>query len=249
MIEARVGRRMRALGIDDPNAYYALVTSNQTEQNQFVDHVTTHETSFFRTPRIWRYLEETFLPSWLTNKTNSVCRVWSAATSSGEEAYSLAMLFHQLKRHNPNFDFRVTATDISKQMIDHCHRAHYQRRSVVNIIKHYPLLARQYLMVKRNGYQVRSDLKEHIQFSTQNLYHQPQRVAAYDLILLRNVLIYFSQPDQEVVLNHMHSALKQKGTLIIGESESLMHSSAKFENCIPGVYQTRSLAAATKATD
>lgn len=237
MLEARVGRRMRALTIVDTNQYYQLVLACPDEQMLFVDNVTTHETSFFRTPRIWQYLEQDFLPKWLAQNPCSVFNVWSAATSSGEEAYSLAILLNEFQKKHENFNFRITATDLSTEMIQKCLQGNYQKRAVASLLSQRPSLAKQYLTAHSGGYQVSDTLTNQIQFQIHNLFGEPNRISEFDLVLLRNVLIYFAQDDQDRVLSNIHSSLKHNGTLIVGESESILHSIANYENIAPCIYQ------------
>lgn len=247
MLESRIGRRMRALKIDKHHEYYELVEASKDEQAHFVDHVTTHETSFFRTPRIWQYLQTEFLPAWHSNNPNLICNVWSAATSSGEEAYSLAMVLNEFSKKSQGFNFRITATDVSAAMIEKCEQGTYQKRSVAKLLQFHPSLSKQYLTKNEHGYRVNRALLHQINFRTQNLFSDPEQVAAYDLVLLRNVLIYFEQTDQNHVLTNIHSTLKQTGTLIIGESESILHASGSFANLEPGIYQ--SLPSANRALE
>lgn len=238
MLEARIGRRMRALDIDNYQSYYELVEGSEREKTLFVDQITTHETSFFRTPRIWQYLQTEFLPSWHLQNPNTIFNVWSAATSSGEEAYSLAMVLNQFAKKSQDFNFRVTATDISAAMIEKCEQATYQKRSVAKLLQFHPSLSKQYLIKNGQGYRVNRALLHQISFRTHNLFSEPEQVAAFDLVLLRNVLIYFEQADQNQVLANIHSTLKQGGMLIIGESESILHADASFTNLEPGIYHS-----------
>lgn len=237
MLEARVGRRMRALAIEDTNQYFQLVQACPDEQMLFVDNVTTHETSFFRTPRIWQYLEREFLPKWYLANPSSVFKVWSAATSSGEEAYSLAIILNEFKKKHEDFNYRITATDVSTEMIQKCLQGSYQKRAVSSLLAQRPSLAKQYLTPHPVGYQVNDTLTNQIQFQIHNLFSDPNRVSEFDLVLLRNVLIYFTQDDQDIVLSNVHNSLKHNGTLIVGESESILHSIANYENVAPCIYQ------------
>lgn len=97
LVEGRVRRRIRSLSLDSYEEYLQLVETDKREQTTFIDLITTNETYFFRTPRIWSYLFETFLPDWHEQNTGRTFKVWSAAASSGEEAHSLGVLCEAFK--------------------------------------------------------------------------------------------------------------------------------------------------------
>ncbi|MCB0363198.1 MAG: protein-glutamate O-methyltransferase CheR, partial [Bdellovibrionales bacterium] len=101
MIEGRLRKRVHALNLDNYHDYLKIVKIDKNEQEIFVDLVTTNETYFYRTPRIWDYIEKKLLPSWFQSNPKAVFTAWSAAASSGEEAHTLAILCQAFKDKNP----------------------------------------------------------------------------------------------------------------------------------------------------
>ena len=237
MLASRIGSRMRATGMDDFDAYRTFVIEDATERALFVDKVTTHETYFFRTPRVWQYLEETYLPAWREGHPNAPCRVWSAAASSGEEPYSLAIALHTFAAAHPPFKYSVEASDISEVMIDKCRAGNYEGRSVSRFSAARPVQFQKYLLPQGSGYEIAPTIKGTVNFFPHNLFTKATR-GPYDLVLLRNVLIYFDLEDQARVLRNIRRAMRDDGVLIIGESESIGMLGCGFSDVEPFVYKT-----------
>lgn len=237
MLVSRVSRRMLALNIDSFSQYYKHAKDDEQEQLAFINQVTTHETRFFRTPHIWEYLQRDFLPNWHANNPTKCCKIWSAGSSSGEEAYSLAITMKDFLRTAPGFKYAIHGTDVSQEMIDHCKRALYNQRSVEYFSEAKPWLFRRYITQTDKGFEVCDTVKECTSFFRKNLFEQSAQSGDYDLVLLRNVLIYFSREDQLKVLRSVHRDMHESGVLIIGESEYMADLDDLFVNTHPLVYQ------------
>lgn len=228
MLQGRLNKRMRAIGVASFEEYLKLVDRDPAETQQFINSVTTNETTFFRTPRVWEYFQKEFLPEWYEANPKSVLKIWSAAASSGEESYSAGMLCMELKNSKPSFDFRITGTDISTEVLNEAQEAIYDEREVEFLMKSRQDLFEKYFAPAGNeAHGVKDILKQKIQFSVHNLFTVKKE--KYDIIFLRNVLIYFSCEDQEIVLNNISKSMHEKSILIIGESESLNRLNTPFE--------------------
>lgn len=237
MLESRLRRRMMHLNLHKYEEYMSYLKSNHEEKRIFINLITTNETSFFRTSRIWKYIEEQFLPAWHKANPNTTLRIWSAAASSGEEALSLAMLCEEFKVKRADFNYQIIGTDISDEMIGLCKNGHYQGRSLELFKKQKPDYFTKYMCLSSDGYYEASTvLRNHLRFQQHNLFEPFKTTHKFDLALLRNVLIYFSKADQEEALALLAMALKDNANLIIGESESLSHIATKFKLLEPLIY-------------
>lgn len=247
MVEGRLRKRIMALNLTSYEDYLSIVKTDRSEQVNFIDLVTTNETYFYRTPRIWDYLEKTFLPDWFRRHPKAVFTAWSAAASSGEEAHTLATLCQDFKEKNPSFLYQITGTDISSEMVELCRRGHYSGRSIESFRKARPDLFEKHLrLVGQEAYEVKPEIKSRIKFHQHNLFKPLSRPEKFDLVLIRNVLIYFKGPDQEKVISLIEPLLAEDGVLIIGESESLTYIKSNFKSTEPLIYRHREAGSGTK---
>lgn len=248
MVQGRIGKRTRHLGLTGYEEYLNLVRTSKEEVPRFIDLITTNETQFFRTPRIWEYLERVVMPQWYSANPGKTFHCWSAAASSGEEAHSLGILCQKFMSTHPGFDFSITGTDISGEMIQKCEEGVYSGKSIDGFKTLKPHDFSLYMEVCGAGHRVIPDIRRKIKFKQHNLFSRFNPANRFDLILLRNVLIYFKGDDQEKVLANMAPVLSDKGILIIGESESLGYIKTSFELIEPLIYRKVSgKVAATRA--
>ncbi len=240
LIEGRLRKRIVNLNLTSYEGYFELVQSDKAEQLKFVDLVTTNETYFYRTPRIWEYIEKKFLPQWFINNPNTVFTAWSAASSSGEEAHTLGIICEAFKEKNPTFQYEIIGTDISNEMVDLCQRGEYSGRSIDSFKKNRPELFEKF-MKKSSGesYKVTSPIKSRLKFLQHNLFHTFKHSHEFHLVLTRNVLIYFTSLDQERVISLIGPKMADTGVMIIGESESLTHINTSFESIEPLIYKKK----------
>ena len=238
MVEGRLRKRVSALGLSSYEAYLQLVKEDRTEQVSFIDLVTTNETYFYRTPRVWEYIQNKFLPEWHLKHPKQVFMAWSAAASSGEEAHTLGLICQFFKEKNPNFVYQIMGTDISNEMVGLCQQGKYSGRSIESFKNQRPELFEKYMKKLEDGsYQAVPEIKSRIRFCQHNLFKSFQSKDKFDLVLIRNVLIYFKPNDQEKVLSLIVPKLSEQGVLIIGESESLSHIQTSFKHQEPLVYR------------
>lgn len=221
LLQRRLNSRFRALGVSGVREYLRRLDSVPDERQAFINVMTTNETRCFRTARLWRYLETQFLPDWCAAHPNGRLRAWSAASSTGEEVYSLAMLFAEWRRTHPTFDFQLLATDIDSDVLAKAKTGLLSPRSEQNLRTAHAEWAERYGDTTPNGYQVQSALRQKIEFGLHNLHQSRAMASPMDLILVRNVLIYFELADQVTVIGHLWRNLARDGKLILGESESL----------------------------
>lgn len=236
LLKGRLSRRVNELSCKDIGEYADYLESHGDEVQTFINLVTTNETSFFRTTRVWDFLRDEFLPQWAAKSAGRPLQVWSAAASTGEEAYSIAMTCEEFKLKKPGLVYSILGTDIDTEVLAIAERAEYGGRSAAGLSSRHPSLMAKYSKTSENGIVIADDVRRHVRFASHDLFRAPPKRNFFDLIFLRNVLIYFSGPDQEKVLANIYSALAPGGILIIGESESLSRLATKFEFRAPLIY-------------
>lgn len=247
MIEGRLRKRITTLKLQSYESYLNLVKESRAEQGPFIDLVTTNETYFFRTPRIWDYIEHKFLPAWHSAHPKQIFNAWSAAASSGEEAHSLGLICQTFKEKNPGFLYQILGTDISQEMVGLCQAGQYTGRSIDSFKKtRAELFAKHMRPGPAGSFQVSPEIKSRLKFHQHNLFRPLQSSNNFDLILIRNVLIYFTGSDQEKVLSHLKPRMSESGILIIGESESLHHIETPFKSIEPFIYRSEELNSSPK---
>lgn len=238
LVEGRVRKRIRSLNLDSYEEYLQLVENDKGEQTTFIDLITTNETYFFRTPRIWSYLFDSFLPDWYGQNRGRTFKVWSAAASSGEEAHSLGVLCEAFKSENSDFRYQILGTDISKKMVELCDEGVYTGRSLRAFRESKPEWFEEHMnAISSTEFKVNEEIKSRIRFRQHNLFQPLHATDRFDLVLLRNVLIYFKGEDQEKVVSLIAPRLAQDGLLVIGESESLAHINTGFQKKTNYVYE------------
>lgn len=231
LLQGRLLPRLRALGLSSYRAYIERLATDRGEVASFINSVTTNDTAFFRTPAVWRWLEREFLPAWVARGETRPLRIWSAAAATGEESYSLAMTCLEFAQRAPNLRFDIMATDISTDALATARAALYRGRSVERFEHDYPALFRKYLRPVAGGFAFGADVTGHVTFGEHNLLQRPPRAGWFDLVMLRNVLIYFDHENQERVLAGAHAAMRPDARLVLGEQESItrLHTPFAFE--------------------
>ena len=245
MLEGRLRKRLRALGMDSFGEYCDYVLSPEglrTECVHMIDFVTTNKTDFFRESPHFDYLMRTALPELLETHgagSRRHLRAWSAACSTGEEPYTLAMVLSEFGQKIPGYRFSIQATDISTQVLEKAKRGIYDAERVEPVP---PILKKKYLMRSRdpNNPLVRivPELRASVSFRRLNFMDEDYGVKEpLHLIFCRNVLIYFDRDTRQTVLERLCSHLEPGGYLITGHSETLHKMDLPLENRATTVYK------------
>lgn len=238
LLERRLQPRLQALSLSSYQAYLDRVASDREEVSHFIDLVTTNDTLFFRTPQVWDYFRDRYLPVWARQHPGACLQIWSAAAASGEELYSIAMLCEQFRLDVPAFRYQILASDISQQILAAARAGQYSGRSVERIRLSHPELLRKYFTATPYGVRVRDELRLHVSFAQHNLLDVLHPAQQFDLVFLRNVLIYFDAEHQEAVLRQARRSMKQDSRLILGESETIARLGTGFQFEFPMIYKT-----------
>ena len=226
MVEGRLRKRARALGLGTLDAYAEHVLDQGFEDGEvvhLVDCVTTNKTDFFREPAHFDFLCDTAVPALVGRRGDRLLKVWSAASSIGAEAYTIAMLLQDMVAAGGRFRFSILGTDVSTEVIAEARAAIYPAALVEPVP---PALRQRYLMASSAPGDARvrvvPELRRLVQFHRLNLMEPAYPFDRdVDVILCRNVLIYFDRATQAAVVARLAGHLRPGGFLILGHSESM----------------------------
>lgn len=225
LVFARIGKRMRLNGLTSPREYCALLQSDDglRELGHLIDVISTNHTHFFREYAHFEFLQNVILPEWQSHSPGQRMNVWSAASSSGEEPYSLAMALERwIQRRNLDLDWRILATDISSRMLDRARSGIYKATAVEVMEREWRSCFDKLQVDGELQYQVKEHLRKKVSYHQLNLLGTKiPREAAFDLIFCRNVMIYFDRETQTELIARLQAALKPGAYLMVGHSESL----------------------------
>jgi chemotaxis protein methyltransferase CheR len=233
-----VAERLRVTGCADVPAYLDLVSSgNPAEVQQLLDEVTIQETHFFRNPPQMRALREQVLPELVRAAASRGrrLRIWSAGCSTGEEAYTVAMVLRELLPSTAGWDVKVIATDVSQRALAAAREATYGARAVHATSAQD--LDRFFSPTADGRHQVRPEVRELVELRHHNLVTErpPFPVGEQiDLVLCRNVTIYFSRDTTRALMGRLHVTLREDGYLLLGHSETLWQLSDDFRLVVLG---------------
>ena len=241
MVQSRLLRRVRELGLENLDQYSEyFFASSASEREHFISAITTNKTDFFREPDHFHFLKNTVLPSIASATRGLGCvKVWSAACSSGEEPYTLAMILTEFARQERGMDFTILATDVSLKVLEQARSAVYAEALIDPVP---PELRRKYLLRSKNSAEalvrIVPELRQKISFHCLNFMDESYGVKnRFDVIFLRNVLIYFEKDTQEEVVNKLCRNLVPGGYLFIGHSESLAGMDVPLQCVGPAIFR------------
>jgi chemotaxis protein methyltransferase CheR len=222
----------------------ALKNNSRGLHQEVIDAMTTNETFWFRDDYPFIYFSKSLLPLWSTAEhKDSTIKIWSAACSSGQEPYSLAMLCEEYKAyHSLKKRVEILATDLSSNILNKAKEGKFDRLSIARGLSEQRLNS--FFSEELDGqWRVKNDIKQqYIRFKALNLLESYQSLGTFDIIFCRNVLIYFTRETKTDILQRMHKCLKPGGFLCLGSSESLAGAKDLFTmvHCNPGIiYQAK----------
>jgi len=238
LVSARLRKRMSALDIPTHAEYFSYVKSDKSglEIINLLDVISTNVTNFFREPDHFDFVRKVFL-QWV-DKGQSKFRFWSAASSTGEEPYTLGMVLLEALGGKKK-DVKILATDISTSVLRSCKEGIYEERklSPVNAIYKNKYFTKETLNGE-NYFRVINELQKLMLFRRLNLSKPPYPMRGpLDAVFCRNVMIYFDDPHRNIVLKEVAKLLKPGGYLFVGHSESLSGLKHNFKTVSPSVYQ------------
>lgn len=232
MVAGRLSKRLKALGLNSFGAYWQQLRRDAAEKQKAVDLLTTNETYFFREPRHFEFLRDRILAE---HSRRRPFRLWSAACSSGEEAYSAAMVLSDALGKG---GWDILASDISTEVLDRARAGRYPMTRTDKIpqgcLKRYCLRG---IGEAEGSLMVDPALRSKVEFRHLNLNTRLPDVGLFDVIFLRNVMIYFNAETKQQVVARLRSCLQPGGYLIIGHSETLNGFQSGLEVVMPSIYR------------
>jgi len=255
LFESRLGVMLQELQCGSFTELHARIRKDGTRQleRRLLDLITTGETSFFRDQTPFELLQQKILPDLIDRKNRTrgsaktmTLRIWSAACSSGQEVYSIAMILKELLGSSSPFEIRLLGTDISGQAVATASRGIYSRIEVERGLNGHKL-SRHFIPQDDSRWKIQDELRAMATFRTFNLLSDLTSLGRFDIILCRNVAIYFSEKDRQGLFNRLANALEPEGSLLIGATESLAGSYPQYspQRHMRSVFYTVQKAAAT----
>lgn len=212
--------------------YHKAIKESEDKLREFLDYLTINVSEFLRNPPRWWDLKDHVIPDLIKVRGNKKLRLWSAGSATGEEPYSLAMLSSE---SGLSFPPQVEARDIDAGAIAIAQKGIYHKRQLVNVPPDW--LSRYFIKLDEQNYQVKDELKKRVSFSRLNLV-EDKFDSGYDLILCRNVVIYFRPETKAALYQKFFDSLKPGGYLLVGSTEQIFeYKSYGFESSKPFLYR------------
>ena len=204
--------RNRIKGYDE---YIKAIKNDKNLFDEFVNYLTINVSEFYRNPEQWKLLDKDIYPM-LKDRFKKPLKIWSAACSTGEEPYSLVM---SLSKHYPLSDIEIQATDIDLQVMEKAKKGLYMEKSIVAVPEE---MKKKYFKQVNLSVQVDDEIKKRVKFRQHNLLRDSY-IKDCDMIVCRNVLIYFTDEAKDEIFQKFYDCLKPGGILFIGSTEQIMN--------------------------
>jgi chemotaxis protein methyltransferase CheR len=219
--ERQMKRRIESLitkhGITSYNSYVEVLKNDRIFFEEFINYITINVSEFFRNPEQWKVLEEEIVPYLLNNFGNQI-KIWSSACSTGDEPYSLVMLLSKFIHLSK---IKVLASDIDKLVIEKAKIGIYHQKSLKDLPPEY--IDKYFVRVNEKSFKISDDIKNCVEFKQHNLLKDPYP-ADCDLIVCRNVLIYFTDEAKNRIYHNFRQSLKKDGILFVGSTEQMLQA-------------------------
>lgn len=244
LLKSRLRKRLISLKLPSFESYWELLqrdlAGKKEEVSHLIDFITTNYTKFFRERLTYEFIRDKLIPERKKSGSDPL-HVWSAACSTGEEAYSVAMLLHEIHGNHGKNMWTVSASDVSEKALRRAREAVYLAKDA-HMLE--PSMSQQYFVPMSGDLshcvKVSKELRDKIHFSNINLF-QPHLPFNHQmgLIMCKNVMIYFDRKSRSFLVDRMHNLLEPGGHLIVGASESLMGMTNKFEQVEATIYRKK----------
>jgi len=227
-IYRHIRNRMQDTGCVNSFEYICRMKEDEEEFKRFLETLSINVTHFFRDAEVFKAFGRVAIPELVKHKMAgelNCIRIWSAACASGQEAYSLAILFHELLG-DKSIAFKITGTDIDEQALKRAETGVYEERDFREMDKN--LLDKYFTIDYNKKYRINDDIRQYVRFEKNNLItDEPLR--HIDVIFCRNVLIYFNRAQQDIIFSKLYTALNRIGFLVIAKVETIWENN-KFES-------------------
>ena len=221
----RIRHRMREVSVTSVDDYIDLLQLHPDEYTSLFNTILINVTGFFRDPEAWEYLRDDILPALLADHDQSPVRVWSAGCAAGQEAYTIAMLLHELMGEEFRDRVKIYATDLDEDALEYARQAVYTEKELRSLPETY---RERYFEQVGARWQLSADLRRSVIFGRNDL-TQDAPISRIDILLCRNTLMYLNAETQSRVVSRLGFALRTQGVLFLGKAEMLLNHTATFE--------------------
>lgn len=215
-MKRRIESLMQRKGYNNFKDYYQAMVSDDKLLRSFVSYLTINVSEFYRNPKQWELFEQKIIP-YLTKTYGNNLNIWSAACSTGDEPYTIAMI---LAKHLPLNKIHILATDIDEDVLQYAKEGFYLTRSLERLPKEF---LNTHFTKKDKGYQINENIKACVEFKKHNLL-EDKYPSGMHMIVCRNVVIYFTDEAKTQVYQNFHKSLVKNGVLFIGSTEQIIHA-------------------------
>jgi chemotaxis protein methyltransferase CheR len=242
LVSNRIRRRLNATGKEDFSDYYKFLVSpaGREELPQFLNEITTNETYFLRDPHQYEWLRRDFCKMVsdpiLSARRPKTIDIWSAASSTGEEPYSIALSLAQGLSNTREWKIRVVGTDLSNAVISKAKEAVYRERALQLVSEADRKKYFEFIDSDPPAWRVRQELRSLVQFKNHNLLNK-LGAGPFDIIFIKNVLIYFDDASKKVVVDHLLRELRPGGYMVVGPAEGIFRMLGDLERLSPWLYR------------
>ena len=230
LFETRLNSLVRGAGAADLHGLVSMLRTDEPAQlhRAVAEAMTINETSFFRDIKPFDGLRTDVIPRLIeSNRMQRKLRIWSAASSTGQEAYSVAMMIAEDFPELANWDIKIIGTDISRQVVDYARRGRYRRIEVNRGLRARLLV--KYFQRDEEEWEISPRIRAMCEFQVANLCAPLPPLPIFDIVLLRNVLLYFPQQDRSLVFSDVYRQMSRNGTLVLGNAEQAEDSTNLFQ--------------------
>lgn len=229
LIESRLLPIARSQGVQDISQLCAVLRTKPTEAllTEIVEAMTTNESSFFRDIKPYELLRNIVFPHVMKHQAGRHMRIWSAACSTGQEPYSVAICLQEDAAKMAGWRSEILATDLARKVVDKAEQGIFSQFEVQRGLP-IQMLVKYFISRPDTTWQVKENIRSQVQFRTQNLLDDYSRLGKFDIIFLRNVLIYFDEATKAHITEKMAQSLYSHGVLILGSTETLVDPNGRF---------------------
>lgn len=225
-LKRRLAVRMRSLQMVSYEEYLKYLLDRSEEYNLLLDKLTINVTQFFRDPEAFEEIKKNILPDIIRN--NLKIKIWSAGCSTGEEAYSIAIMLEEISEHLGILNYNIIGTDIDEKALYNAKLGYYEGRTLDNISIE---RKKKYFNFNDKNYIIKDNIKKKVEFLKFNLM-KPFKKDYFDIIFCRNVIIYFTRELQNKVIGYFYDSLKDNGIFVMGKTETMLVSFRNKFECL-----------------
>ena len=216
-LERRINVRMKTLNIKSGSEYAQLISSNVDEITFLYDSLSINVTRFYRDKKVWESFSNFIVPKLLKLiPSNEIIRIWSSGCASGEEAYSLAIMFSEALQNEP-VNFKIQATDINAHALEKARKGKYELDVLKNLEPN--LISKYFTRIEKGKYQINQNIKDKVKFNLGDIVTFP--TSNMDVVFCRNLLIYYGKDAQNLIYKKFKNVLKDNRFLVLGMDETL----------------------------